>query len=78
MADKGKRGGLDPPFLADIICEQPLMGIVSPLEVPSPKTLGGPSVFPHNVPVTDEGLRRVAGEQRRQYSARLRLVSLAL
>ena len=24
MADKGGRGGLDPPFLADIICEQPL------------------------------------------------------
>ena len=24
MADKGARGGLDPPFLADIICEQPL------------------------------------------------------
>ena len=25
MADKGGRGGPDPPFLADIICEQPLM-----------------------------------------------------
>ena len=25
MADEGRRGGLDPPpFLADIICEQPL------------------------------------------------------
>ena len=24
MADKGGREGLDPPFLADIICEQPL------------------------------------------------------
>ena len=24
MADKGGSGGLDPPFLADIICEQPL------------------------------------------------------
>ena len=24
MADKGESGGLDPPFLADIICEQPL------------------------------------------------------
>ena len=24
MADEGGRGGLDPPFLADIICEQPL------------------------------------------------------
>ena len=24
MADIGGRGGLDPPFLADIICEQPL------------------------------------------------------
>ena len=24
MAYKGGRGGLDPPFLADIICEQPL------------------------------------------------------
>ena len=24
MADKGGRRGLDPPFLADIICEQPL------------------------------------------------------
>ena len=24
MADKEGRGGLDPPFLADIICEQPL------------------------------------------------------
>ena len=23
-ADKGARGGLAPPFLADIICEQPL------------------------------------------------------
>ena len=23
VADKGGRGGLDPPFLADIICEQP-------------------------------------------------------
>ena len=29
MADKGGRGGLDPPFLADIICEQPLMVIVA-------------------------------------------------
>ena len=26
MADKGGRGGLDPPILADIICEQPLTG----------------------------------------------------
>ena len=25
MADKGGRGGLDPPFLDDIICEQPLI-----------------------------------------------------
>ena len=24
MADKGGKGCLDPPFLADIICEQPL------------------------------------------------------
>jgi hypothetical protein len=24
MADKGGSGGLDPPFLTDIICEQPL------------------------------------------------------
>ena len=24
MADKEGRGGLDPPFLADIICEKPL------------------------------------------------------
>ena len=24
MADKGGRRGLDPPFLADIVCEQPL------------------------------------------------------
>ena len=24
LADKGGTGGLDPPFLADIICEQPL------------------------------------------------------
>ena len=24
MGDEGGRGGLDPPFLADIICEQPL------------------------------------------------------
>ena len=24
MADKGERGGLDPPIFADIICEQPL------------------------------------------------------
>ena len=24
MADKGGRGVLDPPFLADIICEKPL------------------------------------------------------
>ena len=24
MADKGGRGALDPTFLADIICEQPL------------------------------------------------------
>ena len=24
MADEGGRGGLDPPFLADKICEQPL------------------------------------------------------
>ena len=24
MADKGGRGGLDPPFLGDLICEQPL------------------------------------------------------
>ena len=24
MADEGGRGGLDPPFLAYIICEQPL------------------------------------------------------
>ena len=24
MADEGGRGGLDAPFLADIICEQPL------------------------------------------------------
>ena len=24
MADKGGKVGLDPPFLADIICEQPL------------------------------------------------------
>ena len=29
MADKGRRGGLDPPFLADIICEQPLMALLS-------------------------------------------------
>ena len=27
MADKGGRGGLDPPFLADIICEQPHIGL---------------------------------------------------
>ena len=26
MADKGWRGVLDPPLLADIICEQPLTG----------------------------------------------------
>ena len=26
-ADKGERGGLDPPFLADIICEQPLTSV---------------------------------------------------
>ena len=25
MADKGGEGGLDPLFLADIICEQPLI-----------------------------------------------------
>ena len=25
MADKGGKGALDPPFLADIICEQPLI-----------------------------------------------------
>ena len=25
MADKGGREGLDPPFLADIICGQPLV-----------------------------------------------------
>ena len=24
LADKGEGGGLDPPFLADIMCEQPL------------------------------------------------------
>ena len=24
LADKGGRRGVDPPFLADIICEQPL------------------------------------------------------
>ena len=24
MADKGGSGGLEPPFLADIFCEQPL------------------------------------------------------
>ena len=31
MADKGGRGGLDPPppFVADIICEQPLTAIHS-------------------------------------------------
>ena len=29
MADKGGRGGLDPQFLADIICEQPLMFVWS-------------------------------------------------
>ena len=34
LADKSGRGGLDPPFLAEIICEQPLVKreseIVSP------------------------------------------------
>ena len=28
LADKGGRGGLDPLFLVDIICEQPLMYII--------------------------------------------------
>ena len=27
-ADDGGRGGLDPPFLADIICEQPLIILI--------------------------------------------------
>ena len=27
MADKGGRGSLDPPFFADIICEQPLFSM---------------------------------------------------
>ena len=31
MADKGGRGGLDPPFLADIIFEQPLTDRASDL-----------------------------------------------
>ena len=29
MADKGGKGGLDPPFLADTICEQPLIPVPS-------------------------------------------------
>ena len=29
MADKGGSGGLDPPFFADIICEQPLNAAIS-------------------------------------------------
>ena len=27
LAEEGGRGGLDPPFLADVICEQPLIAI---------------------------------------------------
>ena len=42
MADEGGRGGLDPPFLADIICEQPLINeSVTEVFVEQPLALPG-------------------------------------
>ena len=46
MADEGGRGGLDPPFLADIISEQPLIKLIIMKITTKLKMCGSSNIIP--------------------------------